>query len=116
MQHLIGDYSNWPPAHGRAVAKMTAELSADHGVETQFLDFVSHRFDVQLDNQIVVVEVVAKIKPDVALALWKEDNDNDHMVARELSRNALRHANRILGDETYRPPSDMLAAILGLMG
>ena len=31
--HMIGDYTNWPPAGGRAVAKMTAELSADRGVE-----------------------------------------------------------------------------------
>ncbi len=105
--HLIGDYSNWPPANGRAVAKMTTELSADRGVEAQFLDFASHRFDASMENQIAVAEAVTKIKPDIALALWKEDNHNDHNVASELSRIALRHAGRILGDSTYRPPREI---------
>ena len=105
--HLIGDYSNWPPAQDRAVGKMTTQLSAKRGVEAQFLDFASHRFDARLENQIVVAEAVAKIKPDIALALWKEDNHNDHMVASELSRITLRHAGRILGDKTYRPPRDI---------
>ena len=105
--HMIGDYSNWPPAHGRAVAQMTTELSADRGVEAKFLDFASHRYDASLDNQVLVAEAIAKIKPDVALALWKEDNHNDHMVASELSRIALRHAGRILGDDSYRPPKDV---------
>ncbi|MEO2013644.1 MAG: hypothetical protein ABGZ53_04670, partial [Fuerstiella sp.] len=66
--HMIGDYTNWPPADGRAVAKMTTELSAARGVEAKFLDFASHRFDARLENQIVVAEAVAKIKPDIAFA------------------------------------------------
>jgi LmbE family N-acetylglucosaminyl deacetylase len=102
--HMIGDYTNWPPANGRAVAKMTKELSAERGVEAQFLDFASHRFDARLENQIAVAEAVARIKPDIAFALWKEDRHNDHMVASELSRIALRHAGRILDDRAYRPP------------
>lgn len=105
--HMIGDYTNWPPARDRAVDKFTKELSAARGVEAQFLDFASHRFDARLENQIAVAEAVAKIKPDIAFALWKEDNHNDHMVASELSRIALRHAGRILGDTTYRPPKDI---------
>lgn len=105
--HLIGDYTNWPPADGRAVAKMTTELSAARGVEARFLDFASHRFDASLENQIAVAKAVAEIKPDIAFALWKEDNHNDHMVASELSRIALRHAGRILGDESYRPPKNI---------
>jgi N-acetylglucosamine malate deacetylase 1 len=106
MLHLIGDYSNWPPVVGRdrEVAQVTAKLAADRGVECQFLKFASHRFDARLENQIIVSEAVAKIKPDVALALWKEDNHNDHNVGSELSRIALRHAGRILGDTKYRPP------------
>ena len=47
---------------------------------------------------------MADIKPDIALHLWKEDNHNDHMVASELSRVALRHAARIIGAKLYRPP------------
>lgn len=105
--HMIGDYTNWPPAAGRAVAKMTAELSADRGVEAQFLDFASHCFDARMENQLIVAEAIAKIQPDIALALWKEDNHNDHMVASELSRIALRHAGRILGDQRYRPPREI---------
>jgi len=105
--HMIGDYTNWPPANGRAVAQMTKELSAERGVEAQFLEFASHRFDARLENQITVAEAVAKIKPDIAFALWKEDNHNDHMVASELSRIALKHAGRILNDSSYRPPREI---------
>lgn len=107
MLHMIGDYSNWPPAKGRAVANITKELSANRGVEAQFLGFESHRFDARLENQITVAKAVAKIQPDIALVLWKEDNHNDHMMASELSRIALRHAGRILGDDNYRPPRDI---------
>lgn len=107
--HLIGDYSNWAPAKGRdkEVPEVTRQLSADRGVEARFLNFASHRFDARLENQQIVARAVADIKPDLALVLWKEDNHNDHMVASELSRVALRHAGRILGDDSYRPPRDI---------
>lgn len=106
MLHLIGDYSNWPPVEGRDrdLLRTTTKLSADRGVEAQFLNFASHRFDARLENQRIVAEAVAKIQPDIALALWEKDNHNDHNVASELSRIALRHAGRILGDKKYRPP------------
>ena len=52
----------------------------------------------------IVAAAVADIKPDIALHLWKEDNHNDHMMASELSRIALRHAGRILDNRFYRPP------------
>lgn len=104
--HLIGDYSNWPPVEGRHRDLLTQskKLAADRGVEAQFLNFASHRFDARLENQKIVAEAIAKIKPDVALALWEKDNHNDHNVASELSRIALRNAGRILGDKKYRPP------------
>lgn len=105
--HLIGDYSNWPPAAGREkeLVKFTTELSADRGVEARFLEFASHRFDARLENQEIVAAAVANIKPDIAFHLWKEDNHNDHMMASELSRIALRHAGRILDDaRLYRGP------------
>jgi LmbE family N-acetylglucosaminyl deacetylase len=106
MLHLIGDYSNWPPVAGRdrRLTEVTKELSAERGVEAQFMNFASHRFDARLENQKLVAEALVKIQPDIALTLWEKDNHNDHNVASELSRIALRHAGRILGDEKYRPP------------
>ena len=81
--HLIGDYSNWAPAKGREreVPEITKRLAADRGIEARFLNFASHRYDARLENQQIVAKAVADIKPDIALALWKEDNHNDHMVA-----------------------------------
>lgn len=104
--HLIGDYTNWPPVAGRErdLVKFTTELSAARGVEAQFLDFASHRFDARLENQEIVAKAVAAIRPDIGLILWKDDHHNDHIVTSELSRIALRHAGRILGDNGYRPP------------
>ncbi|MBG85905.1 MAG: hypothetical protein CMO80_03270 [Verrucomicrobiales bacterium] len=107
--HLIGDYSNWPPVKGRhrELVRVTQKLFAERGVEAQFLDFASHRHDARMENQEIVAKAVAAIKPDIALALWKEDNHNDHNVASELSRIALKHAGRILGDTSYRPPREV---------
>jgi N-acetylglucosamine malate deacetylase 1 len=103
---LIGDYANWAPAKGREkeVAQVTAQLAKERGIETQFLDFASHRFDASLDNVRRVARAVADIRPDIAFALWKEDHHNDHNVAAELSRAALRHAGQILDAPDYRPP------------
>jgi len=107
--HLIGDYRNWPRVAGREreIIDVTRGLAEERGVEAHFLEFASHRFDARLENQKIVAEAVAKIRPDKALILWKEDQHNDHNVASELSRIALRHAGRILGDDRYRPPRDI---------
>lgn len=103
---LIGDYSNWPPVSGRdkELTAVTTRIAKSHGVEAHFLDFASHRYDSSMENIRKVAKVVAGIQPDVAFALWKEDNHNDHMVASELSRVALRHAGQILEGVNYRPP------------
>lgn len=103
---LIGDYTNWAPARGREreVSAVTARIAKDHGVEARFLNFASHRFDAGLENVRIVARAVAEFQPDIAFALWKEDNHNDHVVASELSRVALRHAGQILDGVDHRPP------------
>jgi N-acetylglucosamine malate deacetylase 1 len=103
---LIGDYTNWAPAKERAaeLIETSQRLARERGVEARFLQFASHRFDARLENAEAVARAVAEIKPDLALMLWKEDNHNDHNVASELSRVALRHAGQILDEITYRPP------------
>ena len=103
---LIGDYSNWAPMKGRdqELVPGATRLAKARGVEAVFLPFASHRFDDTMANRRVVAKAVADIQPDIAFMLWKEDNHNDHMMASALSRAALRHANQILDNVTYKPP------------
>ena len=103
---LIGDYTNWAPARGRAAefVEGTRRLALERGVEMRFLNFASHRFDARLENKLLVARAVAEIKPDVAFTLWKDDHHNDHVVASELTRVAVRNAGQMLEGVTYQPP------------
>ncbi len=103
---LIGDYTNWAPTKGRSAefVEGARRLAQERGVEMRFLNFASHRFDARLENKLLVARAVAEIKPDVAFTLWKDDHHNDHVVASELTRVAVRNAGQMLEGVTYQPP------------
>ena len=49
---LIGDYSNWSPTKGREKEFVagTVAISKDYGAEMHYLDYASHRYDVDLKS------------------------------------------------------------------
>lgn len=95
---LIGDYTNWKPARGRAkeITDGTVKICKDYGVEHRFLDFASMQFDVNEETKRAVSEAVAQIGADIAFTLWPHDQHTDHEVASRLSKIALRHGDRML--------------------
>ena len=103
---LIGDYRGWAPIGDRheALIAGTKELNSGYGVETRFLDFQSHRFDVNEATKRAVAQAVADINPDVAVMLWRHDHHDDHVVASQLSGIALRYASSLVTAPQYRPP------------
>lgn len=100
---LIGDYENWNPTRGRGKELLdgTAEICKDYGVEHQFLDFASMRYDVNEQTKRAVSEAIARIGPDVAFMLWPHDSHTDHEIASRLSKIALQHGDRMF--ERQRP-------------
>ena len=103
---LIGDYSNWPPIGNRQdeLLRGTTEISREYGVETRYLDFRSHLFDVSNDTKRAVARAVADIQPDIALLLWRHDYHDDHVVASQLSSIALRYASPLLEKQPVQGP------------
>lgn len=103
---LIGDYSNWAPIGNRQeeLLRGTAEISQEYGVETRYLNFKSHLFNVTNETKRAVAEAVAEIQPDVAVYLWRHDHHDDHVVASQLSAIALRHAGPLLDNRPVRGP------------
>ena len=103
---LIGDYSKWPPAKGRSkeIVDGTIEISKEYGAEMRYLDFASHRYDVNLETKRAVAEAISDLQPDVALNMWPHDHHHDHVVASELCKIAMRHGGRVLdGKKVSRP-------------
>lgn len=103
---FIGDYTNWPPVQGRErkLIQGSIDISKDYGVETEFLDFASHRFDVDMAAKRAVSEAVANIQPDIAFMLWPHDHHHDHATASTLSKIALRHGARVLDNRRVKTP------------
>jgi N-acetylglucosamine malate deacetylase 1 len=108
---LIGDYTNWPPAQRREkdFVAQSVRICKDYGAELRFLDFASHRFDVDLDSKRAVARAVLDVKPDIAFMLWHQDHHHDHVVAATLSKIALRHGDRVLDARSYKPPRAIYA-------
>lgn len=106
---LIGDYTNWAPIGGRhqELLQGTAEISRLFGAEMRYLNFKSHRFDVNDETKRAVAAAVADIKPDIALMLWRHDHHDDHVVASQLSGIALRYAASLVDAPKYRPPKQI---------
>jgi LmbE family N-acetylglucosaminyl deacetylase len=103
---LIGDYTNWSPIgdrHGEMI-EATTEINRQYGVETRYLDFRSHLFDVNNETKRAVAAAVAEIQPDIALYLWRHDHHDDHEVASQLSKIALRYASPLLEKRPFKSP------------
>ena len=103
---LIGDYTNWAPIGKRhqELIQGTTEISRLYGVEMRYLNFKSHRFDVNDDTKRAVAEALADLQPDVALMLWRADHHDDHVVASQLSGIVLRNASSLVEAPQYRAP------------
>ncbi len=111
MLAMIGDYTNWPPVRGRESTLIdgTIEICRELGAELRYLDFKSHSFDVDQARKLAVAEVVADVRPDIALMLWPHDKHDDHPVASKLSEIALRYAGILLEDPSIKPPKRIYA-------
>jgi LmbE family N-acetylglucosaminyl deacetylase len=95
---LIGDYSNWKPVAGRdqELVPRSTELAKEYGAEMRFLKFASMQYEVSEANKRLVAEAIAQIAPDIAFLLWPHDTHNDHEIASQLAKTALRHGDRLL--------------------
>ena len=101
---LIGDYTAWAPVKGRApqLIETSLRLARERSIEMRFLNYASMQFDANAETRRAVAEVVADVKPDVALMMWHRDRHPDHEVAAAISAPALRQPGMILGREGVR--------------
>lgn len=108
---MIGDYSNWAPIGNRQrdLLEGTTAICREYGAEMRYLNFRSHLFDVNTQTKRAVAEVVADVQPDVAFMLWHADNHDDHVVAAQLSRVALRYASPVLEKQPVKNPGAIYA-------
>ena len=109
--NLIGDYSRWAPAAGRArqLRETSIQLALDRGIEMRFLEYASMQFGVNAETTRAVAEVVADVKPDIGLVLWDHDRHPDHEAAAALSKLALRQPGMILGRDGVKAPRQVYA-------
>ena len=98
---MIGDYSNWPPSAPikdwqKELIEGTKKICNEYGAEIRYLDFKSHLFNVNLDTIKSVAEAIADVQPDIAFLPWRQDYNDDHVVASILGESALRYAGPLL--------------------
>jgi LmbE family N-acetylglucosaminyl deacetylase len=103
---IIGDYSNWAPTRGREKEFVdgTVKISKEYGAEMRYLKYASMRYEENEEAKRAVAEVVLALRPDIAFMMWPHDQHHDHEVASVLSKVALRHGDRLVPAESYRPP------------
>ena len=109
---LIGDYTAWAPVKGRApqLIETSLRLARERSIEMRFLNYASMQFDANAETRRAVAEVVADVKPDVALMMWHRDRHPDHEVAAAISAPALRQPGMILGRDGVRGVGRIYAA------
>jgi len=102
---IIGNYTQWPPAKGRAdeLIEISKSLAHYHGIEKRFLNYASGQFQPNVETTRAVAEVVADVRPDIAFMLWEKDRHPDHEAASAISKAALKLAGRILDTEAKTP-------------
>ena len=103
---VIGDYTNWKPVgKGRAgeLIDESKALAKEYGVEMRFLDYASMGFGFDDKAKRAVSEVVADVRPDIALNLWPNDTHPDHEAASALGKVALRWGGTVLNRDVGRP-------------
>lgn len=109
--NLIGDYDRWLPAKGRSreLRETSIRLAESRGMEMRFLNYASMQFEANAETTKAVAEVVADVKPDEALILWRRDRHPDHEMAAAISEAALRQPGMILGRDGIKAPSRIYA-------
>ena len=103
---IIGDYTNWKPvgeARSDKLVEGAQALAKEQGVEMRFLPYASMGFGLDDEAKRQVSEVVADVRPDIALNLWPRDTHPDHEAASALGKVALRWSGTVLARDVRRP-------------
>src|SRR5262245_25559617 len=80
LVQAVSDWSNWPPSQGREkkVEEGVKRIAKEAGVEKILLGYKYHHVPVDHALKLRIAQIVAEVKPDIAVIMSENDFWTDH--------------------------------------
>ena len=101
----VGDYSNYPPAHGIEAQFMEGvrRIAREAGVEKIIFDYKIHQVPVDVEIKTRIARIVADIEPDIAAFPYEQDYWTDHANTARAAKDGIMFAHGYLGRAVKTP-------------
>jgi LmbE family N-acetylglucosaminyl deacetylase len=106
LVEAVSDWSNWPTAQGREkkVEEGVKRIAKETGVEKILLGYKYHHVPVDHALKLRIAQIVADVKPDIAVIMSENDYWTDHSNIARAAKDGIMFVHGYLGRSIASPP------------